>query len=184
MAWSNQTRGNMQINNKAKISICFVFQPAVASEIVELFRTSDGVFQVILKAHSDNVWWQLEIPWPRFQENCIVIMIWDSLISASENLFLRKQMKHWLMKLPRPSNKSLQNNQLRYSAYSYRGCSYSPPLAASSLFSMIWVWIGNCNLRSVAHNYLYSTTIICLGYTAFWSLTHCEWRSLYLIIKS
>jgi len=39
----------MQINNKAKITVCFVFQPAAASAVVEHFRTSEGLLQVLFK---------------------------------------------------------------------------------------------------------------------------------------
>lgn len=161
----------MQINNKAKISICFVFQPAVASKIVELFKTSEGALQVILKAHSDNVWWQFEIPWPRFQENCIMLLCfemvwyWQVKFYFLENKWNTESWK----KLPRPSNKSLQNSQLRYSAYSYRGYSNPPPSCCFLSLQCDVSLNGEFDL-TVAHNYLRSTTIICLGCMAFWSL--------------
>lgn len=46
----------MQINNKAKIRVWFVFQPAAASTIMEDFKTSEGILQVLFK---DSLWYSV-----------------------------------------------------------------------------------------------------------------------------
>lgn len=44
----------MQINNKAKIRVCFVFQPAAVSTTVESFKTSEGILQVLFFDHASR----------------------------------------------------------------------------------------------------------------------------------